>query len=69
MTACPFTKADIERAVAGAKRGGMNVGRVEIQLDPVRIIVLPEDSNGMADTPQNDLDSELAEFEARHGRD
>lgn len=69
MAACPFTKADIERVVAGAKSGGMNVGRVEIQLDPVRIIVLPEGSNGTADTPQNDLDSELAEFEARHGRD
>lgn len=68
MAARPFTKADIERAVAGAKRGGMDVGRVEIQLDPVRIIVLPAYPNGAANTPPNNLDSELAAFEACHGQ-
>ncbi|MDF2371981.1 MAG: hypothetical protein P1V21_14460 [Rhizobiaceae bacterium] len=49
----PFKQIDISRAVKGATRAGMEVGRVEI--DPVtgKIILVASQANP---DPENDLD-------------
>jgi hypothetical protein len=49
----PFKEADIIRAVKGARRGGMDLGRVEIDPSTGRIILV---AAGKAETPTNDLD-------------
>ena len=55
------------RALRGAAKAGMNVGRVEIAKDG-RIIVVPSSLMSVT-APQDELDRELAEFEARNGHD
>lgn len=56
-----FTQADVYRAVRGATRAGITVGRVEIEADKIVIVV------GGSEAPDV-LDHELAEFQARNGQ-
>lgn len=56
-------KGDVERAIAGARAGGIDIARVEIDKRDQRIIIFANDSGCSART---DLDVELAAFEARH---
>jgi hypothetical protein len=61
-----FTRSDITRALRGAKDAGMDVGRVEIATDG-RIVISTSAIAG-ASLSRDDLDRELFEFEARHGK-
>jgi hypothetical protein len=62
-----FKQSDVTRALRGAAKAGMDVGRVEIAKDG-RIVVVPSSMMSVA-APQDELDRELAEFEARNGQD
>lgn len=60
-----FTQSDITRALRGAKDAGINVVRLEIAKDG-RIVISTSAIAGSSHT--QDLDRELLEFEARHGK-
>ncbi len=62
---CTFTRRDITRALRGAKAAGIEVQRVEI--DKAGKIVLVTSSH-CTRTTADELDLELAAFEARHGQ-
>lgn len=60
-------QADIERALKAAQAVGLVVGGYEIDSNG-RIVVFTADGNAQEPLPVgDDLDRELAEFEARHG--
>ena len=63
---CKFKQSDVTRALRGAAKAGVEVGRIEIAKDGT-IIVVP--SSMVVVACQDDLDRELSEFEARHGQD
>jgi hypothetical protein len=56
-----FRQADVTRAIRGAAAAGVDIARmrVEIAKDKIVIITTPE-------PVQDDLDRELAAFQARH---
>jgi hypothetical protein len=58
------TQADVVRAIRAARQAGMSVQRFEIDRDG-KITVIA----GAVTAPVNELDHELAEFQARHGQD
>lgn len=58
-----FRQADIARAILGAQKAGLVISRIEIGQDG-RIVILPVS----CEPAEADLDNELKEFEARHGR-
>lgn len=62
-----FRQADVTRAVKAVVAAGVDVGRIEIDKSGKIVIVTgkPQES---AIVTQDDLDQELAEFEARHGQ-
>lgn len=57
---CTFRQRDLRLAVETAKAAGLEIGRVEIDRDGKIVVVTGK--------PQanDDLDTELSEFEARH---
>jgi hypothetical protein len=59
-----FRQQDVTRAVKALAAAGVSIARVEISRDG-KIVLVPLRPAG----PQDDLDRELAEFEARHGQD
>jgi hypothetical protein len=59
-----FRQADVTRAIRAARAGGVDIGRVEIARDG-RIVII---ASGHPVVQDDDLDRELAEFEARHGQ-
>jgi hypothetical protein len=59
--ACKFKQCDVTRAVKAVAKAGVAVARVEIAPDGKIII----STNMAAGTQNDDLDRELAEFEAR----
>lgn len=68
MTRRPYTfkQQDVTRALRGAKAAGMNIQRVEIDQAGKIILVTAGETPS---APVDDLDRELAEFEAaRHGQ-
>ena len=56
-----FKQTDLTRALRAARAAGVNVQRFEIDKDGKIVIV-----TGNAAAPDNDLDRELTDFEARH---
>ena len=59
-----FRQQDVTRAVKALAAAGVSIARVEISRDG-KIVLVPLRPAG----PQDDLDRELAEFEARLGQD
>jgi hypothetical protein len=60
-----FTQSDVIRALKAAIKAGISVDRLEISKDG-KIVVVASSAMSAA-IPQDDLDRELSEFEARHG--
>lgn len=52
MASTPFTKADVSRAVAGAKEAGFEIGSIEVKKDGTIRILPPMDDIGKSDTPK-----------------
>jgi hypothetical protein len=61
-----FSQADVTRVVRGALAAGAKVARMEVERD--KIVLVFGEGDGPA-APANELDRELAEFEARHDQD
>ena len=61
-----FRQADVTRAVRGALAGGIEIARVEIDRGGKIVIVSGKPAEQQ---PDNELDRELAEFEAQHDHD
>lgn len=62
---CSFRQTDATRAARAAISAGLTVQRIEIDKDGKIIVVTSGDTPPL---PIDDLDRELAEFEARHGQ-
>jgi hypothetical protein len=60
-----FRQADVAKAVKAVRSAGVDIVRVELTKDGRIVIVTAEAHPAVHD----DLDRELAEFEARHGED
>ena len=60
-----FTQAEVVRAVRAVTAAGVVISRVEIEVDGKIVVVIDQQSASV----QDDLDRELAEFEAAHGQD
>jgi hypothetical protein len=63
---CLFKERDVRRAARAVLATGLNIERVEIDKNG-KIVVVTGKAVGQALSPSNDLDKELAEFEAHHG--
>lgn len=59
-----FKQRDVTKALKATVKAGIAVARVEIGMDGKIVVVTQQP----AATPQDDLDRELKEFEARHGQ-
>jgi hypothetical protein len=59
--ACKFKQCDLTRAVKAVTKAGVSIARVEISPDGKIVIATGSDAPAQTD----DLDRELAEFEAR----
>jgi hypothetical protein len=57
-----FRQQDVTRAVKAVSAAGVHIARVEIGRDGTIVVVTRQP----ATSQQDDLDQELAEFEARH---
>jgi hypothetical protein len=60
-----FRQADVTKAVKAVRSAGVDIVRVELTKDG-RIVIVTGEANPAV---QDDLDRELADFEARHGED
>ena len=58
-----FRQADVTRVVKAVRSAGVDIVRVELTKDGKIVIVTGKAQPAV----QDDLDRELAEFEARHG--
>jgi hypothetical protein len=66
-TPSTFRQADVTRAVKAVVAAGLGVARIEID-NCGKIVIVPGQPQEPAIARQDDLDQELAEFEARHGK-
>ena len=62
-----FRQQDVTRAVKAVAAAGVHIARVEIDKSG-KIVIVTGKSQEPAPASQDDLDQELAEFEARHGQ-
>ena len=62
-----FRQQDLTKAIRGATKAGVDIARIEIAQDGRIVLVVGNSQEQTIVTPQDDLDRELAEFEARHG--
>lgn len=62
-----FRQGDVTRALRGAMKAGIEVARVEIGTDGKIVVVPGKPVENSAAPSDDDLDRELAEFEAEHG--
>jgi hypothetical protein len=60
-----FRQQDLTKAIKGATKAGVNIARIEIAKDG-RIVIISAGAD--PSVQEDDLDRELAEFEARHGQ-
>jgi hypothetical protein len=63
---CSFRQTDLTRAVRAVQAAGCKDARIEIDTDG-KITILIGSAAEPATVQDNDLDRELAAFEARHG--
>jgi len=61
-----FRQQDVTRAVKAVTAAGVHIARIEID-KAGKIVIVADKSQEAALGSQDDLDRELAEFEARHG--
>ena len=66
-TPAAFRQADVTRAVKGVVAAGVGIAQVEIDKSG-KIVIVTGKPQEPATATQDDLDQELAEFEARHGQ-
>ena len=66
MSRPAFTERDVAKALAGARKGGFEVGGVQIDRRTGVITLLPA-GTAPAHDAASDLDRELQEFRAGHG--
>jgi hypothetical protein len=59
-----FSQRDVEKAIRGALKAGLRVGRAEIDPRTGRIILVSEQIAGGEDDP---LDDEMAVWRTQHG--
>ena len=57
-----FRQRDVTRAVKAVTAAGVHIARIEIGRDGTIVLVTRQPGT----SPQDDLDQELAEFEAHH---
>jgi hypothetical protein len=67
-TPSTFRSRDLTRAVKAVVAAGVDVARVEIDTAG-KIVIVTSKTSRIAETPMNDLDRELEQWEARHGQD
>jgi hypothetical protein len=63
---CSFRKRDLRAAIEAVMAAGCQDARVEIDGGKI-VVLLNAKPQGGAAPARDDLDQELAEFEARHG--
>jgi hypothetical protein len=63
-----FRAADVTKAIEGARAAGVEVARVEVDPEGPQCRITIVAGKPESQTAENDLDAELAEFEARHGK-
>ena len=59
---CTFRRRDLQLAVETTRAAGLEIGRVEIDRDGKIVVVTSKPP------VEDDLDRELADFEAKHAR-
>jgi hypothetical protein len=64
LSRCPtkFRKIDVQRAVRAVQSTGLDIARIEIDING-KIVVVTTTST----TPGDEIDKELEAFEAQHG--
>ena len=60
-----FRQQDVTRAVKAVVKAGVDIARVRVEIAKVGSIIV---TAGTDQPAQDDLDRELAAFEARHGQ-
>jgi hypothetical protein len=63
-----FKQADVSRALRGAERAGMKVGRVEIDADGKIVILVGSEAARASDTPDAALEKWIARHADRNAR-
>jgi hypothetical protein len=62
-----FRQRDVTRAVRAVAAAGVDIARIEI--DSVgKIVIVASKPKGRSESPMDDLDQELEEWEIRHGQ-
>jgi hypothetical protein len=61
-----FRQQDITRAIKAAVKAGVDIARIRVEITKVGSIIVATSTD--QSVPQDDLDRELAAFEAHHGQ-
>lgn len=62
-----FRQQDVTRAVKAVAAAGVHIARIEID-KAGKIVIVPGKPQEPATAQEDELDQELADFEARHGQ-
>jgi hypothetical protein len=63
-----FTESEVTRAVKAVVTAGVKVGRIEIYRGKIIVIAEGSETPSTEQSADDNLDRELAEFEARNGQ-